>query len=229
MAEDVRIAMTERTLLNWPQRCPRCGSTSALVKRDALLLRMIRRRSRRESALDHFLLGDVNFGAASDNLRIPILTCWAHARSNQIGGSFLRHDVMGSFLRQSIYVGAACLVLFVVACLRSGASLEAEFASLPSGMRAYAAWSIVGVAALAWARHVAWVRPIRLDENFQTATVRFRDAAYAREFKAMNPEATMNPPVSGFFASLRVTPSNALALLALGLLGIILFFRFVSP
>jgi len=225
MSEDVRIAMTERTLLKWPQRCPRCGSTNALVERDAMFIRMIRRRRKHESALDRFMTGD----ASRDNLRVPILTCWAHARSNRVGGGFLRHDVGASFLRQSIYVGAVCVFLFVLGCLGSAENVVAAFADLPPGLLAYAAWSIVGVAALVWAHRVACVRPLRLDENFQTATMRFKDPAYAHEFKALNPEATNHPPVSGWLASLRITPVIALAVLALGLLAITAFFRFASP
>lgn len=229
MAEDVRLAIDPRAPPAWPPRCPRCGSAGPLVRRELRVLRMIRRRRPGETALRHFMLGDVNFGAADDNASLALITCEKHARTNQLGGALLRRDVLGDFMRLLVHLGMAWALLVTVATLRSGGSLVAAFASLPAQARALAAWGVAGEAALAWARHVAWVRPLRLDENFQTLTLRIRDVNYAREFKSMNRAATRDAPVSARLAGLRVTPARALTALAAGLLAIEVCERLVAP
>lgn len=232
MTEDVRLALTERTLLKWPQRCPRCGSTGELVQRNASLYRLTPRRRPGESALNYFINGNIVHRGALDDvrLRVPVPTCRAHARSNQLGGALLRRGPVITFFRASVHVGVAGFGLVAAFCLFRGARSVPPLAAWPAGALGYAAWCIIGAGMIAWARHVAWARPVRIDDQFQTVTLRFRDDAYAREFKAMNPAETTNPPVSSALANaLRMTPTNMVLLFALGALGILIGLFIFSP
>ena len=192
MAEDVRIAMTDRTLLKWPQRCPRCGESDFLVSRDIVVMRDQRRRRPSESALHHALWA----GDLGEKLRIPVPTCRHHARTNQVGGWLLRPDALPRFLRLTAYAFVAWMPLLALAALHAGLDPWLLLRSQSRYAWAAALFGVLGTIALAWAHRVACVRPVRLDPHFQTATVRFRDARYADEFRLMNAEATTRPQVT---------------------------------
>jgi hypothetical protein len=232
MSEDVSIAIAERTLLKWPQRCPRCGSTMSLVERRARFSRLTPRRRPGKSALDYFITGNIvsRHWLEDVRLQVPVLTCREHARANQLGGALLFHGPLSTFFRASIYVGVVAYVLVGALCLFGDAKAVPPLAEWPAKAFAYAAWSIAGAAAIAWARHVAWARPLRIDGQYQVVTLRFRDGAYAREFRAMNPVETTKPPVSSTLVNfLRMTPTNIVLLIALGVVGIAAFLRIISP
>ncbi len=192
MAEDVRIAMTDRTLLKWPQRCPRCGESDFLVLRDIVVMRDQRRRRPLESALHYALwVGDLG-----EKLRIPVPACRRHARSNQVGGWLLRADALPRLLRLTSYAFVVWMPLLALAALHAGLDPWLLLRSQSHYASAAAMFGVLGTLALAWAHRVACVRPVRLDPHFQTATVRFRDTRYADEFRLMNAEATTRPQMT---------------------------------
>ena len=194
MSVNVRIALTDPRLIAWPKRCPRCGSPYQPVSLNMTFVRDIARRREGESAIGYFFSQSAVI--ASERVDVPVPMCVRHARANQIGGTLLRHDGVPSGFRKAIYAFFFVTVAFACTAFNSGDSVIDMVRQQPRGMLAIFALGILGIPALAWARHVAWVRPIRLDRKFRTATVRFRDVAYADEFKLVNRDATTNPQVT---------------------------------
>ncbi len=212
MADTVRIAMNEPGPLKWPQRCPRCGSTHDLVYLDARVVRNNRGPQNQLSVLQS--LSRINtVEVVQEWFTLSVLMCRRHAYSNQTGGVLLGYGVPMKIVRATIYLGFVGVVLFFVGAHSNGITLAAEFHQVPWGMLAFAAWGLVGMLALLWARRVAWVRPVRLDPDYDIAIMRFKDEKYARDFKRMNTRHTMGGAVSTLPIWMRMTPMKALVLL----------------
>lgn len=212
MADTVRIAMNEPGALKWPQRCPRCGSTHDLVYLDSRVVRNNRGPQNKLSVLQSLSrINTVEY--VQEWFTISVLMCRTHAYSNQTGGLLLGYGVPMKIVRASVYLGFLCFLLFFYGAWTNGLTLAAQFHHLPVGMLAYCAWGLAGVLVLLWARRVAWVRPVRLDPDYDIAIMRFKDEKYARDFKRMNIRHTMGGAVSTLPIWMRMTPMKALVLI----------------
>ena len=222
MSIDVPIAITDPRRIAWPKRCPRCGSPYQLISLNMAFVRDIARRREGESAIGYFF--SQSGAVASEVVCVPVSMCVRHARANQVGGALLRHDGLPSGLRKAIYAFFFVTVAFACTAFDAGDSVIDMARQQPRGMLGIFALGIFGIPALAWARNVAWVRPIRLDRKFLTATIRFRDVAYAEEFKQMNRGATTNPQVTRLPGWMRPSLREAVftGLIALFMLPIVL-------
>jgi hypothetical protein len=180
VAEIVRIAVTGNTgPLKWPQRCPRCGTSSDLtyfdgrVSRESVSLGLGYWRFRRESA---------NF---------PILMCRRHAFSNQLGSWLLRPGIFMMLGRGFLYLSmySSLVIAFQLVTGRRTVQQLVDTAP-PMPFLVYLVMGWVAAGALLWARRVSAVRTVRLDRDQDVAVLRFADDQYAREFKKANPKAT---------------------------------------
>jgi hypothetical protein len=211
MADTVRIAINEPGPLKWPQRCPRCGSTRDLVYLDTRVVRNNRGPQNKLSTLQS--LARINtIEYVQESFTFSVLMCRRHALDNQTGGLLLGYGVPMKLLRASVYIGFLGCLLFLRGAL-TGTGLAAEYRGLSAGMLAFCVWGAIGVLALVWARHVAHVRPLRLDPDYDIAIMRFKDEKYARDFKRMNLKATTGGAVSTMPIWMRMTPMKGLVLL----------------
>jgi hypothetical protein len=212
MADTVRIAMNEPGPLRWPQRCPRCGSTDDLVYLDTRVVRNNRGPQNRLTMLES--LARINtIEHVQESFTFSVLMCRRHAQSNQTGGVLLGYGVPMKVLRASIYLGFVGCLLFLWRVFGWEFGIRETFNHLSPGILAFCAWGAIGVAALAWARHVAWVRPLRLDPDYDIAIMRFKDDKYARDFKRMNIRHTTGAAVSTYPIWMRMTPMKGLVLI----------------
>ena len=214
MADTVRIALNEPGPLKWPQRCPRCGSTRDLVYLDARVVRNNRGPQNQLTVLQSLSrMGTVE--VVQEWFTLSILMCRKHAYSNQTGGQLLGYGVPMKVVRATIYLGFVGCLLFFWGAHSNGLSLAQQLHQVPIGMLAYCAYGAAGVLALLWARRVAWVRPVRLDPDYDIAILRFKDEKYARDFKRMNTRHTMGGAVSTLPIWMRMTPMHALVMICL--------------
>ena len=214
MADIVRIALNTPGPLKWPQRCPRCGAAGDLLWRDVRVVRNNRGPRNRSMRGPSFLL------YTQETIRLPVPMCRVHADTNQAGGRLLDRDVAMIVLRASIHVSLLCLLASAWIALRSGFASFAAFGDVSVGWWAWCLYGVAGLCVLRWARQVAWVRPIRLDPDYDIAVMRFKDEDYARAFKRMNHQATSGAAVGQRPVWLRMTPMKALVLIC----GLLLLF-----
>ena len=206
MAETVRIALNAPGPLKWPSRCPRCGATDDLVLLDAKVVRNNRGPENRRSSASILLY-------TQESIRLPVPMCRMHAHTNQAGGALLGRDVTMIVLRASIYVSILCGLMSIWMQLRSGFAGFRAFGDVSIGWWLWCLYGVAGVPVLLWARQVAWVRPLRLDPDYDIAVMRFKDAQYARDFKRMNLKITTGAAVDKTPVWLRMTPMKALLMI----------------
>lgn len=224
MTIDVRVALQVRTPLKWPQRCPRCGTANDLVHSDLRLVRNLRLRRKGESALHYFSQYPAN---ESEPRHVSVPACRRHERSNRIGGSLLRKDILPSFGRWAAYACLALLGLFVLAIANPTTDTRTLLLAQSPGMWGIFVYGAACAGTLVWAHRVAWVRPVRLHPRLEIATLRFKDEDYAHEFEQMNPEAT-NPSMPGFAERLR-TAAKSMLFFAVIALPLLFFFILLLP
>jgi len=213
MAETVRIALTSPEPLRWPGRCPRCGANTNLVLRDAKVVRNNRGPGNRSG-------GGFMLLYAQESVRLPVPMCRAHADTNQVGGALLGRDIKMIVLRASIYLSLLCGLGSLSIQARSGFAGFSAFGDVGIGWWLWCLYGVAGVPLLWWARQVAWVRPLRLDPDYDIAVMRFKDAKYARDFKRANLKATSGAAVDKTPIWLRMTPMKALVMIV----GVLLLF-----
>ncbi len=220
MTEDIRISMDARRRLNWPRRCSRCGATDGLVWLDVRAGR--RGRPLHERVWDWKSPRDEHGSYRTNgeqSLPIPVPMCKAHARSNQLGGLLLCPDDGMRFMRLAVYFSFGWLAQFTIYAITSCPDPFAEFAARSSTELFTFAYAAIGAAALVWADCVAWIRPLQLDHQRESADLRFRNTAYAISFRRMNPTATWDAPASGLAPWLRPTPAKVLGLVLLAVIA----------
>ncbi len=213
MAEIVRIALNTGAQLKWPSRCPRCGTTDDLLLLDAKVVRNNAGPGSRQRSGTMLLY-------TQESIRLPVLMCRAHAHANQAGGALLGRDVKMIVLRASIYVSLLCGLASIYMLLRSGLNGVRAFGDVSIGWWLWCLYGVAGVPVLAWARQVAWVRPLRLDPHYDIAILSFKDAQYARDFKRTNAKATTGAAVDKTPIWRRMTPMKALLVICAVLLGV---------
>ena len=212
MPENVSINLNMPGTLSWPERCPRCGATGDLVWRNVKVVRNNQSPGNARSLVVYWYV--------QESVGISVPMCRAHADTNQVGGALLGRDVKSIVLRASIYVSLLCLAGWVGGALMSPLGRGA-FSGMQIGWWLWCLWGPLGAALLVWARKVAAVRPIRLDPHHDIATLRFQDAAYARDFKRMNARSTARSAVAVTPIWRRMTPMKALVLIFVLLLGVV--------
>jgi hypothetical protein len=190
MPDIVRIALDEPGRLKWPLRCPRCGATDDLAWHGIQAVRNNRGPGDRGARRPSFLR------FPQEAIRFSALMCNTHAPANRAAGALLGRTVGMLALRASIYASLLCLLGSAGFAIRSGSPSLAMPGALVITWWAWCLYGVAGLALLAWARRVAWVRPVRLDPDHDVAIVRFKDDRYARDFRRMNPKATGGAPPS---------------------------------
>lgn len=206
MPETVRIALAEPGRLKWPLRCPRCGGTDDLMWLATTVVRNNRGPENQARAPMMMLY-------SQESIRFSVLMCGTHAHTNQVAGTLLGRDTKMIVLRASVYASLLCLCVSLYLFARSRFSGFAAFGDVSIAWGLWCLYGALGLGVLAWARDVAWVRPVRLDPDHDVAVMRFKDERYARDFKRMNPQATTGAAVDQAPVWRRMTPMKALLLI----------------
>jgi hypothetical protein len=182
MSEVVRVALKEVSDgINWPSRCPQCGTIESLTN--------MRGRVIRQSG--SYQIFAFVFQQQTIDFHIPI--CSKHSSSNEFGMRILEKSLVMSILRGITYLSLAFILAFLSAKLFWNKSLS-EFSYLlrwkEISMIIFFLYGPIGLLVILWARKLASVCPIKIDDDADIISLRFADEEYARDFKRANSRAT---------------------------------------
>jgi len=192
MSELVRVSLnhTDNGQINWPNRCPRCGSSERLIyvegrvgaelKEGAFSFSVVTTLMRMQTEVTTF--------------RFPV--CREHAFSNEVGIRLLEKALPLNLLRGLIYLA---FYLFCDTTVRILMGDSARWLRLRHDFvfDGFMLFGLLGMITLLWARRAAATRPMKLDMDSSIVTIRFRDAQYARDFKRANAKATHRLSTAG--------------------------------
>lgn len=182
MSEVVRVALKEVSEgINWPQRCPQCGTLESLTDMKG---RVIRQSGSYQIIAFVFQQQTIDF-------HIPI--CSKHSFTNELGMKILERSLVMSILRGITYLSLSFMLAFISAKLFWNKSLS-EFAYLfrweAISMVLFFLYGLTSLPVILWARKAASVCPIKIDDDADIISLRFTDEKYARDFKRVNSKAT---------------------------------------
>ena len=185
MSEIVRIALdhTENGRISWPKRCPRCGVTESLINVDARV------------GVQH-KEGKFSFGLLTTLLRMrteatefSFLACQRHAFANEFAIRLLERSLLPSFGRGVVYLAVLLLGLSAFKVLKGETTLAALF-DRGFGFTFFLLFGLVGITAIIWARKVASVWPVSMDQRTRVVSIKFSNDNYAKDFRRANARAT---------------------------------------
>jgi len=182
MGEIVRYSMVgHRSAVQWPQRCPCCGTDKNLTYSQA--------RVARESASV-----DIKIRLRTEWYDFPILTCRDHAFSNWLGGKILEKTAVATMFRGVVYMSLFLLVAKVSQCVIGRTTWHATMEDHNSAnfVMLWGAIGVFGLLVILWAKLVAKAYVLKLDTDQEVAILHFASEKYAREFKRINIKATSN-------------------------------------
>jgi hypothetical protein len=182
MSEVVRVILKEVSEgINWPQRCPQCGTLESLIE--------MKGRVFRQSG-SYQIIAFV-FQQQTIDFHIPI--CSKHSFTNELGMRILQRSLVMSILRGITYLSLLFILSFVSAKLFWHISLS-EFSYLfrwkDISMMIFFLYGVTGLLVILWARKAASVCPIKIYDDADIISLRFTDEKYAKDFKRANSRAT---------------------------------------
>ncbi len=183
MSEVVRIAIygSENGKINWPNRCPHCGTTGDLIN--------VNGRVVRESVGNlAILVGVLTFRRETTN--IGFLVCRKHASQCELANRLLERSSIFGLVRVAIYLGLAFCLMLLSSLLTHTTTLASVIERGGFGPILFSGFGVLGIFVLWWARSNASVRLLSIDSGTDVVSIRFHDKKYARDFKRANVKAT---------------------------------------
>ncbi|MFZ6759951.1 hypothetical protein ACO0K9_22360 [Undibacterium sp. Ji50W] len=182
MSEIVRVALNQTSgKINWPSRCPRCGTQKDLINIEGRVLR----------ETSSYRIVSVVFRRETTSFHFPV--CRQHSFQNEIGMKLLERSFSMTAIRGLIYIS----LVFIISLLYSRFYEHRPMTSFIQGYQEskvvttlFLLAGPVGVFLLLWARKVASVCPIKIDGSVDVVSIRFKNKEYARDFRQANLKAT---------------------------------------
>lgn len=149
--------------------------------------------------------------------RPAVVACARHARAQAFARRLLDDTPSGRLLLMVACVGTGLLVKFLAMSAFAGENLPGALGALGTGVQVFFAAGLLATIALVWADRTARVRFVVADLRGHVGLLKFRDAAAAAAFRALNGDLVQAAPAPLWLRGSTTLGFGVIVLLALAL------------